>query len=72
VKPKPIEENETQGVSESTGLRVRMAQAEEKEWFDGVVEEHHELGAGKAVGDYLRQVVEGRGVTVALLTWGPA
>jgi len=72
VKPKPIEENETQAASEGTGLRMRMAQAEEKEWFDRVVEEHHELGAGKAVGDYLRQVVERRGVAVALLTWGPA
>ena len=72
MKPKPIEENETQRVSEGTGLRVRIAQTEEKEWFDRVVEENHELGAGKAVGDYLRQVVERRGVAVALLTWGPA
>ena len=53
-------------------MRVRMAEPGEKEWFDRVVEEHHELGAGKAVGDYLRQVVERRGVAVALLTWGPA
>ena len=64
MKPKPIEENETQRVSEGTGLRVRIAQTEEKEWFDRVVEENHELGAGKAVGDYLRQVVERRGVAV--------
>ena len=44
------------------------AQAEAKEWFDRVIAEHYELGAGKAVGDYLRQVVERRGVAVALLT----
>jgi len=43
-----------------------------KEWFDQMVEEHHELAAGKAVGDDLRQVVERRGVLVTLLTWVPA
>jgi len=37
-----------------------------------MVEEHHELAAGKAVGDDLRQVVERRGVLVTLLTWVPA
>jgi hypothetical protein len=34
--------------------------------------EHHYLGAGRPVGDYLRQVVELEGRAVALLVWGPA
>jgi hypothetical protein len=33
---------------------------------------HHYLGAGRAVGDYLRQIVEADGRPVALLAWGPA
>ena len=32
----------------------------------------HYLGAGRPVGDYLRQIVEVNGHTVALLVWGPA
>jgi len=61
MKPKQIEETQRQPTNEGAGMRVRMAEPGEKEWFDRVVEEHHELGAGKAVGDYLRQVVERRG-----------
>jgi len=72
MKSKQIEETQRELANEGAGMRVRMAEPGEKEWFDRVVEEHHELGAGKAVGDYLRQVVERRGVAVALLTWGPA
>ncbi len=41
-------------------------------WFDGLLAEHHYLGAGQPVGDYLRQVVEREGQAVALLVWGPA
>lgn len=41
-------------------------------WFDGLLAGHHYLGAGRAVGDYLRQVVELAGKPVALLVWGPA
>jgi hypothetical protein len=41
-------------------------------WFDQVLGEHHYLGAGRPVGDYLRQVVEREGRPVALLVWGPA
>ena len=49
-----------------------MAGAEEKEWFDDQLGQHHYLGAGRPVGDSLRQVVELEGQPVALLVWGPA
>src|SRR5215471_769528 len=42
------------------------------QWFDQKLGEHHYLGAGRAVGDYLRQVVTLKGKPVALLVWGPA
>jgi len=42
------------------------------EWFDGLLADQHYLGAGRAVGDYLRQVIEVDGRPVALLVWGPA
>jgi hypothetical protein len=44
----------------------------ENEWFDAQMGQHHYLGAGRAVGDYLRQIVEADGRPVALLVWGPA
>jgi hypothetical protein len=53
-------------------LIVRMPVAEELSWFDGLLETKHYLGAGRAVGDYLRQVIELDGEAVALLVWGPA
>jgi hypothetical protein len=53
-------------------LSVRVASSEEKEWFDGQLGQHHYLGAGRAVGDYLRQVIEQNGQALALLVWGPA
>jgi len=53
-------------------LSVRVASEQEVEWFDGVLADQHYLGAGRAVGDYLRQVVEVEGQVVALLVWGPA
>ena len=49
-------------------LSVDGVLAEQAGWFD----EQHYLGAGRPVGDYLRQVVRRRGVVVALLVWGPA
>jgi len=55
-----------------SALSVRLAKPEEKTWFDDQLSEHHYLGAGRAVGDYLRQVVEQEGQAVALLVWGPA
>jgi len=51
---------------------VRVPSREEVQWFDGLLADHHYLGAGRSVGDYLRQVVELDGKAVALLVWGPA
>jgi hypothetical protein len=56
----------------STTLIVRIAAQEELAWFDGLLAQKHYLGAGRAVGDYMRQVVELEGEAVALLVWGPA
>jgi hypothetical protein len=51
---------------------VKTARAEQVEWFDAQLRDHHYLGAGRPVGDYLRQIVEVRGRPAALLVWGPA
>jgi Domain of unknown function (DUF4338)/DDE_Tnp_1-associated len=53
-------------------LIVRIASPQEKAWFDGQLGQHHYLGAGRAVGDYLRQVIEQEGQPVGLVVWGPA
>src|SRR5215472_6144874 len=53
-------------------VNVRMASDTELGWFDGLLADKHYLGAGRAVGDYLRQVVEVDAKAVALLVWGPA
>ena len=53
-------------------LRVRVPAPEQVAEFDGLLAEHHYLGAGRPVGDYLRQVVERDGQPVGLLVWGPA
>ncbi|HTV62536.1 MAG TPA: ISAs1 family transposase [Verrucomicrobiae bacterium] len=53
-------------------LVVRICLDDEVEWFDGLLAGQHYLGAGRPVGDYLRQVVEVDGQPVALLVWGPA
>jgi hypothetical protein len=57
---------------DSSDLEVRVAIAQEIPWFDQQLGEHHYLGAGRPVGDYLRQVVSWQGKPVALLVWGPA
>lgn len=49
-----------------------MALETEVEWFDGLLDDKHYLGAGQPVGDYLRQVFEVEAKAVALLVWGPA
>jgi hypothetical protein len=54
------------------GLTVRVPSADEVSWFDDGLAGHHYLGAGRPVGDYLRQVVQCDGKAVALLVWGPA
>jgi hypothetical protein len=51
---------------------VRVPSDDEVKWFDGLLADHHYLGAGRSVGDYLRQVVELDGKAAALLVWGPA
>jgi hypothetical protein len=56
----------------SGGLTVRIAAPAEAATFDAQLTAHHYLGAGRAVGDYLRQFVERAGVPVALLVWGPS
>lgn len=55
-----------------SALVVRVATPEAVAWFEGLLADHHYLGAGRPVGDYLRQVVEREGQPVALLVWGPA
>jgi hypothetical protein len=53
-------------------LEVRVATSKDTQWFDQQLGEHHYLGAGRPVGDYLRQIVTLEGQPVALLVWGPA
>jgi hypothetical protein len=53
-------------------VNVRVASDAELTWFDGLLADKHYLGAGRSVGDYVRQVVEVDGKAVALLVWGPA
>jgi hypothetical protein len=53
-------------------MTVRLASAEQTQWFDEQMGQHHYLGAGQPVGDYLRQIVEFNDQPVALLAWGPA
>jgi hypothetical protein len=56
----------------SPTLTVRIASDSEAAAFDAQLASHHYLGAGRPVGDYLRQFVERDGVPVALLVWGPS
>ena len=53
-------------------MNVRVAEPQEQDWFDKLLNKHHYLGAAKAVSATLRQVVEKQGKVVALLVWGPA
>jgi hypothetical protein len=53
-------------------IAVRLVSAAHVGWFDAQLREHHYLGAGRPVGDYLRQIVFLRGQPAALLVWGPA
>src|SRR5215472_17151977 len=58
--------------NKSDSVSVRVASDTELAWFDALIADKHYLGAGRAVGDYLRQVVEVEGKPIALLVWGPA
>ena len=51
---------------------VRVCPEHQIAWFDQQLRDHHYLGAGQAVGDYLRQIVQINGTAVALLVWGPS
>lgn len=53
-------------------VHARVPCDAELPWFDGLLADKHYLGAGRPVGDYLRQVIEVEGKPVALLVWGPA
>jgi hypothetical protein len=53
-------------------LAVRVPAPDQHAAFDQQLAARHYLGAGRPVGDYLRQVVERDGQPVALLVWGPA
>jgi hypothetical protein len=53
-------------------LKVRVAGEQEYDRFDARMGRLHYWGAGRAVGDYLRQIVELDGQPAALLVWGPA
>jgi uncharacterized protein DUF4338/DDE family transposase len=55
-----------------SAITVRVPDEGQLGWFDQVLADKHYLGAGRPVGDYLRQVVERGGQPVALLVWGPA
>jgi len=60
------------GQSQPAAITVRVPREAEHAWFDSKLAAHHYLGAGRPVGDHLRQVVELNGRVVALLVWGPA
>ena len=51
---------------------VTVATTEQVGWFDQQLRDHHYLGAGRPVGDYLRQIVMVHNRPAALLVWGPA
>lgn len=53
-------------------LSVRVPTPDQFAAFDQQLAAQHYLGAGRPVGDYLRQIVERAGQPVALLVWGPA
>ena len=72
---KRLSESDLGAVAETAGrgeLDVEVVTAGDCAWFDQQLAGHHYLGAGRAVGDYLRQVVRVQGRAVALLVWGPA
>ena len=63
--------NPAQGKAGDSTLRVRVAGQQETQWFDDQLSQHHYLGSGRAIGDYLRQIVELEGQPIGLLSWGP-
>ena len=57
---------------QTSTLAVRVPAPDQFAAFDQQLAARHYLGAGRPVGDYLRQIVERDGRPVALLVWGPA
>lgn len=68
----PVTTDETISAEPSGTVTVRVAAAAEIARFDAQLTEGHYLGAGRSVGDYLRQFVTVQGEVAALLVWGPA
>jgi Domain of unknown function (DUF4338)/DDE_Tnp_1-associated len=64
--------SEVRGKSRAGSVVARVAREDETGRFDAEMGEKHYLGAGRAVGDYLRQIVEVEGRRIALFVWGPA
>lgn len=58
--------------TKKSDLSVRICPDHQVVWFDQQLRAHHYLGAGQAIGDYLRQIVAMDDVPVALLVWGPS
>jgi Domain of unknown function (DUF4338)/DDE_Tnp_1-associated len=56
---------------ERPDIDVQVVAAPDFAKFDQQLADQHYLGAGRSVGDYLRQQVSVRGRPVALLVWGP-
>jgi len=56
----------------SAPVIVRVPSEQVVSWFDGLLADKHYLGAGRPVGDFLRQIVDLNGKPAALLVWGPA
>jgi len=53
-------------------IEVQIIAPADSAWFDQQLADRHYLGAGRSVGDYLRQLVTVRGQPAALLVWGPS
>ena len=64
-------EQENLGEKKCT-VTVRVCPENRAGWFDEQLRDHHYLGAGRPVGDYLRQIAEIDGQPCALLVWGPS
>jgi Druantia protein DruA/DDE_Tnp_1-associated len=62
----------TRAATPAAALSVRVPAPDQFAAFDQELVAQHYLGAGRPVGDYLRQIVEREGQPVALLVWGPA
>ena len=53
-------------------VQGRTATPQETAWCDPPLNNYHDLGAGRSVGDSRRQIAELDGPPVAVLAWGPA